>query len=468
MELPTRSLVLRVCQFRHDRINGFYYSLMFFVCQLILSHFLKILKIFLGTSKNRVKIRFFSQTAYMQNILHQAKTLQPTLINHRRFLHSRAETGFDVAQTQAYIMQELQQLGCTPTQCGKGGVIAVIGGGRYATNKEEALLLRADIDALPIKEKTGKPYACKTGNMHACGHDMHTAMLLGAAAILKNREKELTRPVKLFFQPAEELLQGAKQAVQAGVLQNPAVRCAAMIHVLTDVELPTGTLIVSSQGISAPAADYFTVTVHGKSCHGSSPQNGVDALQAAAHILIALQTLSAREFSVHEPFVLTVGKMQSGVAANALPEYAQMQGTLRAFDEDVRQRVKKRLCEIAKITAKTFRASARTTFDSGAPTLVNDGGMSAFTGEALREIFGEKQVLFSGDLGGGVKKSNGGSEDFAYISHVVPSVMLALAAGERSKGFAYPLHHSKTDFDENALYVGSAAFAQIALSYAKK
>ena len=110
MELPTRSLVLRVCQFRHDRINGFYYSLMFFVCQLILSHFLKILKIFLGTSKNRVKIRFFSQTAYMQNILHQAKTLQPTLINHRRFLHSRAETGFDVAQTQAYIIQELQQI----------------------------------------------------------------------------------------------------------------------------------------------------------------------------------------------------------------------------------------------------------------------------------------------------------------------------------------------------------------------
>ena len=396
----------------------------------------------------------------MENVFKIAKKYEQEIIENRRFLHAHAETGFALTQTVAFVKQKLQEMGYTPQDCGKSGVVATIG----KSDGRGAFLLRADMDALPIREKTGLTFACKTGAMHACGHDMHTAMLLGAARILKENERKLTGQIKLLFQPAEEKLEGAKNMIEAGVLTAPRVRGAAMLHVLTNIPLSCGTLVVSSAGVTAPAADYFSVEVQGKACHGSSPQNGVDALLCAAHIVLALQGISAREISVASPAVLTVGKLSAGVAGNAIADFASMQGTLRAFDEDVRAQVKKRLQEISLGIAKSFRAKANVRFESGCPSLLNDKEVSKNAERALRQLLGEKSVFTSAELGGGVAQRNGGSEDFAYISREVPSVMIALAAGNSDEGYAYPLHHPKVQFDERALVVGAAAYACVGMA----
>lgn len=392
-------------------------------------------------------------------IFSQAKNLQKEMTENRRFLHAHAEVGFEVGQTKAFIKSKLEEMGYAPKDCGRAGLVARIGKG----DKKNDLLLRADVDALPIREKTGVAYACKTGNMHACGHDMHAAMLLGAAKLLKENEKRLRGGVRLLFQPAEEILEGANDCIQAGVLEG--VGGAAMIHVMTDTPLPTGTLIVPSSGVGAPAADYFTIEVEGKACHGSAPQNGVDALGVAAYILLALQEIPARENPASVPAVLTVGTLSGGNAGNAIADYAKMQGTLRAFDEGVRENMKKRLDKIARFVAKSFRAKAKISFQGGCPTLQNDRGMSAFTEEKLKKALGKNEVFSVADLGGGVTQKSGGSEDFAYISQKTPSIMLALAAGETEKGYRYPLHHPKANFDESALYKGAGALALLALAW---
>lgn len=393
-------------------------------------------------------------------ILNQAKKLQPTLAKYRQYLHENAEVGFALSKTATFVEKTLQEMGYTPIRIAKNCRLATIG----KPSAKGAFLLRADMDALPIKEKSGEAFACKTGNMHACGHDMHTAMLLGAAKLLKDNERELKGQVKLLFQPAEEILQGAKTAVDAGVLEN--VQGAVMIHVMVNTPLKSGTLVVSSGGVTAPAADYFTVEITGKSCHGSAPWNGVDALNASAHFLVALQALSAREISLSTPATLTVGTLQAGTAGNAIADRAVMQGTLRAFDESVREQIKKRIKEIAQSIAKAFKAKAKVSFGGGCPTLVNDRKLSAFVEKNARELLGEKGVYTSAQLAGGeTARRNGGSEDFAYISHKTPSVMLALSAGAIEEGYAYPLHHPKVRFNENVLCIGSAVLAHTALRW---
>ena len=372
----------------------------------------------------------------------------------RRALHECAETGFALKATKKYIKEQLQALGYTPKDCGKAGIAALIG-----KKGKRCVLLRADMDGLPMYENTGLPFACKRGNMHACGHDMHAAMLLGAAKLLKEKEKELKGCVKLLFQPAEEILEGAKDCIKAGVLTDPKPQAAFALHVSTGNDLPTGTIVLSTRETSAPAADYFEIEVKGKSCHGATPEKGIDALTAAAQILLALQTLPAREQAVENPFVLTVGKMQAGSAGNAIAENAQMQGTLRAYDETTRAYIKERIKEIAKNTAKSLRASASVRFLGGCPTLKNDLTLAAFAEKEVKKLFGEKSVVKTDGRGGG-------SEDFAYFSHEVPSLLLVIGAGEKKKGYEYPLHHSKTDFDEAALDVGSKLLAHLAIEWA--
>lgn len=398
-----------------------------------------------------------------EQILQEAKALQEEIKSHRLWLHTHAETGFDLTETKPYVKSALMKMGYTVQECGKAGLVTTVGkpGGKV-------LLLRADMDALPIAEEADVDFACQNGRMHACGHDMHTAMLLGAAKLLKAHESELEGMVKLMFQPAEEIFEGSKDMIASGVLENPRPDAALMIHVAAGMPLPAGTVVVSAPGVSAPAADYFTIRVHGKGCHGSAPQNGIDPLTAAAHILIALQEIHARELSASDEAVLTIGTFHAGEAGNVIPDTATMGGTIRTYDEKTRAYLKERITAIAKNVAEAFRAGAEVSFGSGCPTLVNDKGLSETVTGYLKDLLGANRAFTTAELSGGKPARGGGSEDFAYVSHEVPSLMLALAAGEPSKGYVYPQHHPKVKFDESVLSTGTAVFVDCALQYLRE
>ena len=416
-------------------------------------------------------------------MLKEAMDIQEQIKADYEHLHACPEVGFELTKTRAYVKKRLLEMGYQPMDCGKAGIVVTAGN----ADTGKCFLLRADMDALKIKEEANVPYKSANGNMHACGHDAHTAMLLGAAKIIKYHEQELGGIVKFMFQPAEEILEGAGDMIAHGVLEvsreeidaGPEqkqgggfvgsshkfkVDGAMMVHVMTGVSLKTGTIVVSAPGVSAPAADFFEIKIKGKGCHGSMPHMGVDPLTAAAHIIIALQEIQAREMSVFDKGALTIGVLEGADVANAIPDTVTLKGSMRAFDEDVRNLMKKRLTEITENVARAFRAEAVVSYTSGAPTLVNDKELSEKTGIWLKETLGENMVIRSQDMPG---QNGGGSEDFAYVSHDVPSIMVALAAGDVRDGYEHTLHHPQMRLDTNALVYGTAALAEVAMRYVK-
>lgn len=398
-----------------------------------------------------------------KQLLQEATQIHETIISERRYLHTHPETGFDLKDTKAFVKKELEDMGYEPVECGKAGLVAIAGGKKEG----KVFMIRGDMDALPIQEEADVDFASTNGKMHACGHDMHTAMMLGAARLLKQHEDEIEGTIKLMFQPAEEIFEGSHDMIEAGLLKNPDVDAALMIHVMAGMPFEPGTVIVSAPGVSAPAADLFEIRVYGKGCHGSMPNTGIDPLNAAAHILIALQEINTREIAVNDKAVLTIGSMNAGTAPNVIPDKVVMGGSLRTFDGEVRDFIKNRLTEVAKGIAQTFRAEAEVVFTSGCPTLNNDKDLSICAEKYVKELLDPGKAFSVAELnamGGGSSKS-AGSEDFAYVSQEVPSIMLALAAGQPQKGYAYPQHHPMVKFDESALASGSAVYAYTAMRW---
>ena len=391
------------------------------------------------------------------NILAEAQAIRETVVADRRALHEQPETGFDLKNTLTYVCARLEELGCSPKPCGKAGLTATVGSGG------PVFLLRADMDALPIREEAEIPFASRNGNMHACGHDMHTAMLLGAARLLKKHEKELKGTVKLMFQGAEELLEGAKDMLESGLLEEPKPEAGMMVHVMTGSDLPTGTVTVCDGGVSAPGAAYFTINVQGKGCHGAMPNMGIDPITASAHILLGLQGIRARELGFSEDAVLTVGTFQAGNRPNIIPDTAMLQGSLRAFEGDTMTFMQRRTEEIAAGTAGAHRATAQVVWDTVCPPLVNDSTLSEQTARWTEELLGSGRTLTQKQLAGKVRSS--GSEDFAYVSQQIPTIMVSLAAGSREEGHVYPLHHPKVTFSEEALVPGIAVLVNTAMRW---
>lgn len=398
-------------------------------------------------------------------LLQETRENEADILRNRRYLHAHPETGFHTAETINYVKKELTAMGYEPKECGKAGIVALAGGKKPG----KVFLIRADMDALPIQEESDVDFLSENaGKMHACGHDMHTAMLLGAAKLLKAHETEIEGTVKLMFQSAEEIFEGSHDMIEAGVLKNPDVDAALMIHVMAGMPMPAGTVIVCDGGISAPGADYFKIRIQGKGCHGSMPNNGVDPINASAHIITALQELHARELALSDEAVLTIGSIHGGEAANVIPDAVELSGTIRTYDEEVRVFLKSRMGEISQSIAAAFRATADVSFGSGCPCLKNDSDLSACTVSYMQELLGQK-ALSVGQLNAlsGSKKApkTAGSEDFAYVSQEVPSIMLALAAGTPEQGYCYPQHHPKVKFDEAALTDGSAVYAYTAMRW---
>lgn len=388
-----------------------------------------------------------------KTFMNEALEIENEIINTRRFLHNHAETGFELSETVDFVKSKLKEIGCEYSDCGKSGITALIGKGET----DSVFMLRADMDALPIEEKTGLDFSCGSGNMHACGHDMHTAMLLGATRILKNHESEIKGTVKIMFQPAEEIFSGALNMIENGVLKNPDVKSALSVHVFSGIPVKTGTVIIPVKGIGAPAADYFTVNVQGKSCHGSTPHLGTDSITVAARILLGLEEISARETSVADKSVLTVGLFRGGNVGNVIADETVLQGTLRSFSDETRKKIKKRISEIAENIGNAYHTKTTVSFENGCPTLENDGELVDEVKKNTLQLLGSDFVIDASDFSDNTQ--TGGSEDFSFVSKDVPSVMLGLASGEPENGFVYGQHHPKVDFDESVLKIGSTVMA---------
>ena len=394
-------------------------------------------------------------------LLAEAEALQPQLQKWRRTIHRSPEIGFDLPKTRALVKQALTEMGYQPQDCGKAGILALAGGKRPG----KTILLRGDMDALPIFEESGEVFASEVpGRMHGCGHDMHTAMMLGAARLLKAHEDELEGTVKLEFQPAEEIFQGSPDMLAHGLLEAPHVDAAVMFHVLGGMPLPLGEVLVPGGGITMASCEQYHIVVHGKGGHGSMPENCIDPITAAAHIHIALQEINARELSQNDFGVLTTGRFAAGAASNVIPDTAEMWGTIRTIDPENKSGalIKQRMTEIAQGVAAAFRCTAEVTFSDFCPCMVVDETLSKDAFGYLSEILGQGVMDMTSLTGG---KPGGGSEDFAFVSHEVPTVSLFLACGGPAQGCRYSQHHPKVRFDDSVLYKGSAAYGYVAMRW---
>lgn len=395
----------------------------------------------------------------MNKLLERAKELQPQLVENRRWLHSHAEVGFELHQTCAFVEERLRELGYEPRRMSGAGVVATLGkpGGK-------TILLRADMDALPMKEESGLAFAAKGEAAHTCGHDLHTAMLLGAAKLLKEHESELNGCVKLMFQPDEEGtnplgFSGSQAMLEDGILEDPHVDAAFSMHIWSNAPYTAGTFF-SRKGALMSSCDTITVTVTGKGTHGSMPQDGVDPINAGVHIYQAFENLLAREIPPFEQCTLTIGQFQSGSAANVLPETAQLVGTLRTVSEDTRARMKQRIEAICAGVGQAFGVQVKVTFTQGIPCVYNAPAFTESVMECVEELTGRPV--------GDMEVPLTGSDDWSEISQKVDSCYMLLSAGTAEEGYPWAHHNPKVTFNEDVMHKGAAAFCAVALDWLRK
>ena len=399
------------------------------------------------------------------SLLNEAIKFAPELIKHRRTIHNIAEVSNELPKTKAYVKNELEKLGLTPLELSKSSLVVNIKG----EHPGKVFMLRADMDALPMPEDNNLEFKCTTGNNHACGHDFHTTMLLGAAKLLVANKDKIHGTVKLMFQEAEETLIGAKAMIKDGLLENPKVDAAMMIHVFAGLPAPTGLMFYMAEGTASASSDWYDITIQGKGGHGANPHASVDPLLAMSNIHLAINDLVAREVNPNDFLVITPCVLQGGTIGNVIPDTAFMQGTIRTYDNKVRELAKKRLVEIAEGIGKAYQCKVDVKLYRGCPSLINNKEVRDIVAEAAREIVGPQGVIDATkfpEAGGG---KMAGSEDFAFISELVPSTMFGLAANAvHPDGNSYGQHHPKVMFDENALPVGTAVYANSAIKWLEK
>ena len=391
----------------------------------------------------------------MNKIMSQAKLICDDLITIRRTIHSNHEVGAKLPKTKAYVIDKLKEFGYEPQEICESGVVATISG----KNPGKTFLLRADMDALPVVEATECDFKSTNGSMHACGHDMHTAMLLGAAKLLRENQDDIEGTVKLVFQPDEEGFTGAKKMLAAGVLENPHVDAAMAMHVHSGTP---SNMVLCGLGTSIAGCNRFRIVVKGTGCHGAMPELGVDPINIAAHIYISLQELIAREIPATKAAVVTIGKFVGGEAPNIIPREVIMEGTIRSLDKEIGEFIFNRINDITVNTAKMFRGEAELIELSSVPPLTNNTDLAKEITSYVKDLIGENLVnLFEG---GGM-----GSEDFASYSYEVPSVYMMLGAGTKQENLLYgePMHNEKVVFNEEILATGSAIHAYSAIMWLK-
>lgn len=387
------------------------------------------------------------------DLLADARALDATLLHWRRHLHAHPELSGHEANTASYVAAALREMGLEPRERvgGMYGLTVDLGpaGG-------PCVALRADMDALPIQEQTGLPYASRTpGVMHACGHDAHTAMLLGAARLLSARRGELARPVRLIFQPAEEQPPGgAKPMIDAGVLDG--VERVYGLHIWS--EMPVGTLGTRA-GVFMASTDELDIVIRGRGGHAAMPQQCVDPIVAASQVVVALQSITSRSIAMTDSAVVSITQFNGGTASNIIPEEVRLAGTVRTLSEATRAAVLRRLREIVEGVARAHGAEARVEVGAGYPALVNDAAAVESALRAARGLGIASESILQ-------LAAQGGGEDFAYYARRVPSAFVFLGARNEAKGCVFAHHHPRFNIDEDALPLGAALLAALALSAA--
>ena len=360
----------------------------------------------------------------MNYFMSQAFNMKDSIAKDRRHLHQNAECGMDLPNTTSYVEKRLNEIGLTPQKCGQSGIKAVLVGKKPGKN----ILLRGDMDALPMEEHNDLPFRTTTQAAHNCGHDFHTSMLLAAATLLKQKEDELEGSVTFMFQPGEEIFQGARSMIDAGLMANPDVDAAFALHVMPDAA--PGSLMFC-EGNTMASCDGFEITIKGKGCHGAMPQLGYDPINVGVQIYQGFQHLIARESVPAETVTLTFGQFSAGVVNNIVPEVAVLKGTLRTFNQQVREILLKRMKEITENLAKAYLVETTyTVLSDVAPTYNNP--------ELLNTMLG-----YIDEIGYDFKKTSNyrlpASDDMSIVAGLVPCIYMFL--GSKTEGCPYPLHN---------------------------
>ncbi|SFN85380.1 amidohydrolase [Proteiniclasticum ruminis] len=388
------------------------------------------------------------------------RTLSPSIekyrdyvIGARRHLHAHPETSLEEIETTAYLMSELDAMGIPYIKGEPTGLVATIKGKKPG----KTVALRSDMDALNILEKNEVSYKSQVdGKMHACGHDGHTAILLGAARILKDQMEELPGTVHLVFQPAEETGHGAKLLINTGTWYEETDNIFGA-HLWS--YLPTGKISLEP-GQRMAATDRFQIKIQGLSGHGSMPHQTVDAVVAASAMVMNFQTIVSREYSPMEPLVVSVGSIHSGTAFNIISGEAVLEGTIRYFSKDIGKTIESSMRRVMESTAALYGASAEMMYTYNLPPVVNDEASSALAYEAASRILGEENIVLQ-------EKTTGG-EDFAFYLDHKPGCFVFIGSGNHEKGTDFAHHNDHFDLDEDVLLHGSALYAEYAVSFLKK
>lgn len=388
------------------------------------------------------------------DFLKEAHMIEPEIIKTRRAIHQQPELAYDENETAKLVAEKLEALQIKfKTGVGGTGVLGILTGPK----KGKVVALRADMDALPLEEMADVDFKSKVkGVMHACGHDTHVAMLLGAAELLSKHRDELRGTVKFLFQPAEEHggKGGAKPMIEDGVMNNPKVDFVFGLHIDGDEK---SRVFGFRSGAIMAAPDTFVIRIIGRGGHGSAPHQTTDPIYVAAQVITALQGVSGRMMDPVQPFVITVGSIHSGTKENIIPDEAILQGTIRTLEEKTRKRAKIKVAEVAKGVCRAFGAKAEIEFEKDAyPVTVNDEKVTEKAMSILRKMPGTRVKIIEPILGG---------EDFSRFLHEAPGTFYFLGTINPAKGCIYPNHSSKFKVDEEVLKYGAASLAQLAMEF---
>ncbi len=383
--------------------------------------------------------------------LAEAEALHHELVAIRRDLHAHPELGFQEVRTAGIVAEKLGALGYeVVTGVGKTGVVGLLPGGEPGAR---TVLLRFDMDALPIQEENDVPYRSHTpGVMHACGHDAHVAIGLGVATVLARHQAAIPGTIKLMFQPAEEGLGGAESMIEDGVLHGPDVDVALGLHVSSNHRV--GTAVVRSGAMMA-AADQVEIVVRGRGGHAAHPEQAIDAVLVAAQIVVALQTIVARNLDPEETGVVTIGSIHAGEAGNVISEVATMRGSIRSFSPTVRELLHRRVGEVARGVAEVLGATADVEVTIGVHPTVNAPGPTKVVYQAASAVLGEEQINTTYRTTGG--------EDFSAVLAEVPGNFFFLGARNDERLLNFPHHNPRFDIDEACLPQGVAILCEAAV-----